>query len=519
MIGTNFFTPAIGSVQVALADSAGNAVLIKCVAANLPASVAGYAVGCIAEATDTGVCYSNTGSVTSATFTAFNSASALTLPSAFTDISTTTGNSMLLTESAITTGKGIKVLNNNTTNFIAGAALFYGDMSSATAGNGLVITGTGAYAGTGLALLNTGAMTTGIGLSIVSTTGLTTGSLIRATSSTAGAVATNGAISFTATGAFTSTASTLGFVHVGVATTVTGTGVSILGGAMTTGIALNITDPSTGMTSGSLLRVISATTGAVATNGVVSFQSSGAFTSTTIGFVNVISSGATAGTAVAIQQSAASQTASTALRIDQTNTTTGYTGNLVAITGSSTTGASNLMLITGVHTTAGNGLKIVANAITLGAATGLLVSHTTSVLGAGSSLVRISSTGVDTGTTTGTLLDLAQTASAGNVAVLLTDSSADTGARTNVQVSVTNAASVLAIPFKSSNVAVTGTGSKFTKHFVMTDGTKTCQIWMSQDNTSPNGNLTGLKGDICLNGTGGATFYCSADGTTWSTMG
>lgn len=511
MLGTNFFTPAIGSVQVALADAAGNAVLIKCTAANLPASVAGYAVGCIAEATDTGVCYSNTGSATSATFTAFNSASALTLPSAFTDAVTTTGNSMLLTESGITTGKGIKVLNNNTTNFTTGGALFYGDLSTATAGNGLVVIGTGAYTGTGLAVLTTGAMTTGIGLSVISTTGLTSGSLIRATSSTAGAIATNGAISFVASGAFTTTASTLGFVHVAGASTVTGTIMSILGGAQTTGIALNITDPSAGMTSGSLLRVISATTGAVATNGVVSFQSSAAFTSTTIGFVNIISSGATAGTTLAIQNSASSQTASTALRIDQTGTTTGYTGNLVAITGSSTTGASNLMLITGVHTTAGNALKIIANAITLGAATGLLVSHTTSVLGAGSSLVRISSTGADTGTTTGVLLDLSTTAAAGSTQILLTDSSADTAARIGMLLAVTNSAAVGAIPLQISNVAVTST------HFVpimqAKNGATVITVWLS-DNTDPNGALSGTAGDICYNGATHKPAYCTGT-TTW----
>jgi hypothetical protein len=190
---------------------------------------------------------------------------------------------------------------------------------------------------------------------------------------------------------------------------------------------------------------------------------------------------------------------------------------VAAITSSSTTGASNGLLVTMVNTVAGNGISIVTNALTLGAGTGLLISHTTSILGAGTSLARISSTGVDTGTTTGVLLDLSTSACVGSTQVLLTDSSADTAARIGIYSKITNTAAVLAKPFQSSNVAVVN--SKFTKHFTMTDGTKTCTIWMSQDNTTPNGTLTGLKGDICLNATSGATFYCSADGTTWATMG
>ncbi len=448
---TNFFTPAIGAVQAALGDNLGDAVFIKCTAANLPSAKPGYAVGCIAMATDTGVIYSNTGSRTSSTFTASSSASAMVLPSAFTDAATTTGSSFQITAAAITSGNAINLVlggltsgngvlvTASTANFTTGGSLFKGDMVAATAGNGLTIVTTGAYTGTGLAILTAGAMTTGVILQLTSTTGLTSGSLLRATTSTAGALATNGAVSIRGTGAFTST-SNVGLLDVSASATIAGT-------------VVHFTSTSAGQTTGQIL--------------------------------NVTASGYT----------------------------TGYTGNVVQITGCSTTGASNTLAVIGVNTTAGDVVDLSNTALTLGSGTILNVNHTTSVLGAGSSLVRISSTGVNTGTTTGTLLDLSATAAAGSTQILLTDSSADTAARFGIVSSVTNAAAVLAQPFRSSNVAITA--SKFTKHFVMTDGTKTLTIWISQDGTTPNAVLSGTAGDICLNGPSSRMFYCTGT-TNWT---
>lgn len=437
--GTNFFTKYTSTVDVALTDKSGNATLIRCVAGSLPTD-AGYAVGCIAQATDTGVIYYNSGTVSVASFTAVNAgAAALTLPSALTDASTTTGAGFSTNSTAITTGSALKISNGNTTNFTTGGKLIEADMGAAVAGNGLTVTTSAAYTGTGLAVLTAGAMTTGIVLSLISTTGLTSGSLLRATTSTAGALATNGAVSIRATGAFTSTSNA--------------------------------------------------------------------------GVLDVQASATTAGTVVNFQSTAAGQTSATVLNIVSSGYTTGMTGNVVAITSASTTGTGNSLLITNVNTTAGNALKIVSNALTLGSGTGILVSHTTSVLGAGTSLVRISSTGIDTGTTTGVLLDLSTTSAVGATQVLLTDSSADTSARTGIQVSITNAAAVAAVPFKSSNVAVSNV--KFTKHFVMTDGTKVVTIWISQDATTPNGTLSGTAGDICLNGPSSRMFYCTGT-TNWT---
>lgn len=67
MPGSNFFTPANTTVDIALTDEKSLARLIKCTVANLPTG-AGYAVGCVAM-TEAGALYSNTGTSSSATFT------------------------------------------------------------------------------------------------------------------------------------------------------------------------------------------------------------------------------------------------------------------------------------------------------------------------------------------------------------------------------------------------------------------------------------------------------------------
>ena len=490
----NFINSPLATVKVQLTDSLGLATLISAATANIPSAVAGYAIGCICMDETTGLGYMNTGSATSCTFTAFNSASAFTLPSAFTDATTTTSAGFAITDSAITTGSAFKVLNGNTTNFTTGASLIWSEMGAAVAGNGLKITTSAAYTGTGLAILTAGAMTTGVLLQLTSTTGLTTGSLLRATTSTAGELATNGAISIRATGDYTS--NTAALLDVSASATTAGRVVNIAGAALTTGIALSITG-------------------------------AGAYTGT--GFINVAPSGLTTGTAmlltlaaittgngISIAASGAGQTSHSMLNLTQTTTTTGYTGALAKITSSSTTGDSQGLLVTMVNTVAGDGIKVVSNALTLGAGTGINVSHTTSVLGAGTSLVRIKSTGVDTGTTTGVLLDLQTTACAGSTQLMLTDSSADTAARIGILSKVTNAAAVLARPFQSSNVAVVN--SKFTKHMVFTDGTKVFTMWLSQDKTDPNGTLTGVEGDVCFNGPNNKPYYCTVSGTTWATI-
>jgi hypothetical protein len=38
------------------------------------------------------------------------------------------------------------------------------------------------------------------------------------------------------------------------------------------------------------------------------------------------------------------------------------------------------------------------------------------------------------------------------------------------------------------------------------------------DQTDPDGNLTGVQGDICFNGPGGVAYYCDSSGTNWTAM-
>lgn len=300
-LGTNFFDPAIGNVQTSLGDGAGLAYLIKCTAANLPASVAGYGVGCIAIATDTGILYTNTGTATSCTFTATATAAALTLPSAITDSTATTGNSLLLTESTLTTGNGIKVLGT-TANFTTGGALFRADLAAAVAGNGFVGLTTGVYTGTGLltltatsattgtiALVSAAGLTTGTGMTILTGTALTTGANLKLDM---GAATAGNGLNVVSTGVYVSGSTGLITVTANSATTTTGL-VQISGTGLTSGSGLLITGGGANMTStGALLNM---NLGAAIAGSGLDITTTGVYTDTT-GLFSVVANSATTGT-------------------------------------------------------------------------------------------------------------------------------------------------------------------------------------------------------------------------------
>lgn len=65
-VGTNYFTTLSTTVDCALTDKVGNAVLITCTVANLPTG-AGFRIGCIAI-TEAGIPYCNTGTAAIASF-------------------------------------------------------------------------------------------------------------------------------------------------------------------------------------------------------------------------------------------------------------------------------------------------------------------------------------------------------------------------------------------------------------------------------------------------------------------
>ena len=71
--GSNFGVLVGTSVYLHLTNQDGNAILCTLVGAGLPASVAGFAIGCLLlREDDGGKVWQNTGSATSCTFTTVN---------------------------------------------------------------------------------------------------------------------------------------------------------------------------------------------------------------------------------------------------------------------------------------------------------------------------------------------------------------------------------------------------------------------------------------------------------------
>jgi len=175
-------------------------------------------------------------------------------------------------------------------------------------------------------LFKAGAVTTGVVLSVISTTGLTSGSLIRATSSTAGAIATNGAISIRATGAFTST-SNVGYVDV-------------LASATTAGTVMRLASSAAGQTATEVLRVVAS-----------------GFTTGYTGNVAYFESSSTTGAANVVAIVSANSTAGNALSVTANSLTTG-TGLLVTSSGTITNAGEGLVNIVGTGITSGTALKI-----------------------------------------------------------------------------------------------------------------------------------------------------------------
>ena len=351
----------------------------------------------------------------------------------------------------LTSGSAFRI-TAATASFTTGGKMIELTSTAAVAGNHLTATTTGAYTGTGMILVTAGAATTGVLVSVISTTGLTTGSLIRATTSTAGALATNGAISFTATGDFTSTSAVDGgFVEVKANSTAAGTVVNVVGTSLTTGIGLQLSNGTSGMTSGSLLRVTASGTGTVATNGIVSITHGGIFVSTAnAGVLDVRASAmvgtASNGTLVNFMTTAAAQVDTTVLNVENSGFTTGYTGSMLRIKSPTTTGACKLIdVIADGITSGGTVMNISVAALTTGDA--LVISNGTSAITTGS-LIKVSASGtgaissdgivsfqhagVYTSTTVGFLNVLASATTGGTLATF-TSSAMTTG--TNLQIS------------------------------------------------------------------------------------
>lgn len=319
---------------------------------------------------------------------------------------TTTGIGLSIgcTGAGMTSGSLLKVSSGTTaavaTNGIVSLAATGAFTSTSNAGFVSVIANS-TQAGTAMSISTT-ALTSGVGLYIANgTSGITTGSLLRVAASGTGAVATNGVVSLSHAGIFTST-SNMGFVNVSGAATTAGTIMSLTGGALVGGVALYIADGGTGMTTGSLLYATSATTGAVNTNGLVSLNASGAYTSAGVGFglLNVTANATTAGTVMAI----AATSATTGVGLYMNMGAGVYTGSgFFQLTGSgATTGTVFSVANSGTMVGAGILASFVGSGLTTG--TGVVISNAAitsgkhlNILGAaGASMFSIAANGATT---------------------------------------------------------------------------------------------------------------------------
>src|SRR3990167_8873279 len=115
----------------------------------------------------------------------------------------TTGKAIHIDATGVTHTDGILVhIDSAGTVLTATGRLFLSDHTGATTTSGVLNEfKTAATDETVVVQVTTAAMISGVALKIDGTTGMTTGSLVRVASSTAGALATNGVVSFTATGA------------------------------------------------------------------------------------------------------------------------------------------------------------------------------------------------------------------------------------------------------------------------------------------------------------------------------
>lgn len=443
----------------------------------------------------------------------------------------TTGTVLYIPVAALTTGKGINLIGTTAlttgimlnvesgttgTSLTGAGRMVYVNHTGTTTNTGILseftsaatdetvifkVTASGALAlGTALAVSGS-SVTTGFGVTVKDFDALTDGYAVHIASSAAALSSTGRLLLVDHTGATTTSGVLSEFKTAATDETIV---VKITTAAMVNGIALNIVG-TTGMTSGSLIRLTSSTAAAVATNGIVSLKATGAFTSTSnAGFVDI---GADAlvgtGTLVNITSSHASQLTNTVFRVAQSGTTSGYSGNVVDISSTSTTGAANVVSITAANTTAGNalyissgvtttngrGILLVANALTTGVGFGF--AHTTSVIADGGSMVRLSSSSVDTGgATNGTILDIANTGSVVGTLVKMYSNVASQTATTILDIAQAGATLTA---FTDDIVAITGgfSGNSSTGNVLTVTGVNTTA-----------GNVVKIDGSALTTGTG-----------------
>lgn len=363
-----------------------------------------------------------------------------------------TGITQAISMTGQTTGTGLSITGGGA-NLAAGGKLIDLQMGAATAGTAINVVNSGAYTGTGLINITANGLTTGTAINIPHTTSViaTGGSLLRVSSSSVDTNTTQGTLLD-----LSSTASTSGVLA------------QISDTALTTGVGFKITH-ATGVLAagGSLMRIASTSNDTNLTQGNLLDLSS---TASTAGTQFLQTYSALAG-GIGQSITTAVLTTGNALKVTAGGTTQLTSGNAILVTGPSgaaalTGAAGGVVNITaaGAYTTAANnaGLlnlnagtatgvvqAITANALTTG--TAFLIPHTTSIIANGGSLLRLSSSSVDTSTTTGTLLDLSSTASTAGVLALITNNTASyTGNTASISMTGATTGKALAITLGGS---------------------------------------------------------------------
>lgn len=104
-----------------------------------------------------------------------------------------------------------------------------------------------------------------------------------------------------------------------------------------------------------------------------------------------------------------------------------------------------------------------------------------------------------------------QISNAGLGSTIISNSNSNSGETLQLQNNAPNGIPVI-------NLFQTGvTSTHFSCFFRLGGVADTNYIWYSNNGSTPNGNLTGTQGDLCINGPGGHLFWCSG-GTTWTQL-
>jgi hypothetical protein len=295
-----------------------------------------------------------------------------------------------------------------------------GAFTGTTTTSFFTITPSGLQSGTAV-YVPLAAITTGVGIDLAGGTTQTSGNLFVISSSAAGITDTEGALLHATFAGVTTTSGVL----VGIDSNATdetimlkltnsdvaaaGRMIVLSASAMTTGSGIVMADLDS-LTDGIGVSIISASTALTATGRLFSSSHTGA--SGTNAVLNEFITTATDETILLqVKNATAGQTTGTLLKVASSGYTTGYTGDVVSISGTSTTGAATVLKVTsGVTTTNGSAVSILAEGLTTGV--GLKFAHTTSVIADGGSMVRLSDSGVATGgATNATILDIINTGS------------------------------------------------------------------------------------------------------------